>query len=382
MKIGTFIFNFMDNSIQPIKREECLISGKKDIVNLYTFKNFPVYISSTDSDPSEDIFLDMEWGYPEGGTVQLNKLVPPNILYDKHHNSGMVGTTWEKHHQIFFEFINKREIGNVLEIGGASGNLSKKFFNISDNVSWENIEPGKHSNTDTRVKLINEYFENYNFSKKYNTIVHSHVFEHIYEPIKFLKKVNEVLEDDGHHYISIPNMKHWLSNNYTNTLMFEHTFYVDEDVLETLLNITGFEVIDRLFNNHSIYICCKKVSPSADIKYDSEKIRDMFLKYVDFLISDIDKIKKDILGKKVYAFGAHIFTQMILNFGVDESNIISVLDNDKQKQGKRLYGTNLFIQSPAILGDEDEPIIILRCGSYTEEIRENLLKINKKIKFI
>lgn len=372
----------MYNSIEPIKREECLISGKKDITNLHTFKNFPVYISCTDSDPSQDIFLDMEWGYSESGTVQLNKLIPPNILYDKHHNSGMIGNIWENHHQIFFEFINRRKVGNVLEIGGASGNLSKRFLSISDNIFWENIEPGKHSNSDDRVKLINEYFENYKFSKKYDTIIHSHVFEHIYEPIKFLKKVNDVLKDDGYHYISIPNMKHWLSNNYSNTLMFEHTFYVDEDVLETLLNISGFDVIDKLSNNHSIYICCKKTHPSYNIKYESEIIKDMFMNYVNFLISDVDKIKGDISNKKVYAFGAHIFTQMILNLGVDEANIISVLDNDKQKQGKRLYGSNLFVKSPTILEGEDEPIVILRCGSYAEEIKESLLRINKKIKFI
>ena len=83
-----------------------------------------------------------------------------------------------------------------------------------------------------------------------------------------------------------------------------------------------------------------------------------------------------------YLFGAHVFSQTLLNFGIDESIIVSVLDNDIKKQGKRLYGTNLKIQSPEVLGDMNNPTVILRAGVYTEEIKTQILNINSTTQFV
>ena len=54
-------------------------------------------------------------------------------------------------------------------------------------------------------------------------------------------------------------------------------------------------------------------------------------------------------GKKnKYIFGAHIFTQYLIEFGLN-NEFICVLDNDVKKQGQYLYGYDLIVNSPTIL---------------------------------
>ncbi len=93
------------------------------------------------------------------------------------------------------------------------------------------------------------------------------------------------------------------------------------------------------------------------------------------LIADLNK-KIDIsLGNRpLYFFGAHVFAQYLIQFGLKTEKIISILDNDPNKQGKRLYGTKLKVASPKILADIESPVIILKAGVYNQEIMTNILK--------
>ena len=69
---------------------------------------------------------------------------------------------------------------------------------------------------------------------------------------------------------------------------------------------------------------------------------------------------------------------MIFN-GLKKKNIIGILDNDKEKANKFLYGTNLKINKPLILKTIDKPCVILRAGSYNKEIKKQLLEINNSV---
>jgi hypothetical protein len=48
------------------------------------------------------------------------------------------------------------------------------------------------------------------------------------------------------------------------------------------------------------------------------------------------------------------------------------LDNDINKIGNFLYGTNLKIESPKIIRDDENPVVIVRSSQYTEEISKDL----------
>jgi len=371
----------LKNKLNTVKRETSVLFQDSQLKEFCSFKEFPIYMGSDEEEYSQDLFVDMKWGYCEkSGLVQLMELIPLDLLYSKHHNPGVTGKTWEDHHFQLSNLIKKKGFNNVLEIGGATGTLFNYFIKSNDRFFWNVLEPsGVCKITDDRISVVIDYFENYNPNNvSYDVIVHSHVLEHVYDPITFLNKSWDLLDEGGYQYISIPNMKEWLERGYTNTLMFEHTYYIDEKVLEYLLNKTGFVIEDKVVNHHSIMVRSKKVNKKINPEdYDFEYSKKLFERYYNNLIDDVKKIVEQVGNDKVYLFGAHIFAQIYLNLGLNEDNIISILDNNTEKQGRRLYGTNLIINSPKVLGDCVDPTVIIRAGSYTNEIVCGIMKINK-----
>lgn len=74
-----------------------------------------------------------------------------------------------------------------------------------------------------------------------------------------------------------------------------------------------------------------------------------------------------------------MFSQYLLAFGLEQSKIHGILDNSNLKIGKRLYGTNLTVFHPNIIKDEKEVAVILKVGSYRNEIIEQLKEINPNV---
>ena len=82
-------------------------------------------------------------------------------------------------------------------------------------------------------------------------------------------------------------------------------------------------------------------------------------------------------------FGAHIFSQFLINFGLDTNKIICLLDNDISKQDRRLYGTDLYVRSPESISSDINPVVVLKAGAYNDEIRDQILtSINSSAIFI
>ena len=80
----------------------------------------------------------------------------------------------------------------------------------------------------------------------------------------------------------------------------------------------------------------------------------------------------------IYLFGGHVFSQYLISYGLNTKNIKCILDNDINKQKHRLYGTDLIVESPKILKDDMNPLVILKACVYNNEIKNDILNnINK-----
>ncbi len=370
--------------MKVIKRKNCAITKSENLTEVFTFKNFPIFMGCVDfNDDSLDQYYDMKWGVSDKGIIQLMELLPLDVLYYNHHTPGTVGKTWELHHKKFADFIKKSNSKNILEIGGATGKLVDHFIATNEDFSWNIIEPSEQKSKDSRVQFFRGFFEEFEFEQKFDAIIHSHLCEHVYEPHTFFDKINSILEIGGIQYISIPNMKHWLSMGYLNTLNFEHTFYIDEYVLEYILIQYNFEIEEKEIDNHSIFIkAVKKEKNNSSYEFDFSYIKPMFNNYIKKLTDDVEYINSKLNGEKFYLFGAHIFSQYLISMGINENQIINILDNDFNKQEKRMYGTNLAVKSPKCLFGIDSPKVVLRSGSYDEEIKKGILEINNTTIFI
>ena len=115
--------------------------------------------------------------------------------------------------------------------------------------------------------------------------------------------------------------------------------------------------------------------------YDKNKKN--YLEYISFHKSLFKNVDKQIANEKeVFVFGAHAQSQFMFHFGLDAKKIYRVLDNDKQKQGRRLCGTNLLVASPEIIKNCIKPIVILRAGAFENEIKEQLYSLNKNVMIV
>ena len=81
---------------------------------------------------------------------------------------------------------------------------------------------------------------------------------------------------------------------------------------------------------------------------ENKNLFDNFLNYHTKLIRDLNnKIKNT--SSPVYLFGAHVFSQYLIQEGLNTKKIKYILDNDNNKHYKRLYGSSLEVRPLSII---------------------------------
>ena len=370
---------------------KCPFSNDKNFEKLFEFKKFPIFMGVVEKSFKPE-YKNMVFNInKKTGTVQIYPRVPLKKLYFRSHGSGTVGTTWKKHHKAFFNFVKPSFKNIVIEIGGGHNSISKNLKNkdLNSRTKLITFDPnGKkiHKNH----KLIKDFFHHKllkGYINRADLVVHSHLFEHIFEPVNFLKLINKILNNDGKHIFSIPNLKKMISMNQSNAMNFEHPYFLEESLVDKLLLNNGFKIVRKLyFKNHSIFYETIKKPKYKNLNYNKYSFnKRLFLNFYSRITKDIKKIKviRKNINNQIFLFGAHIFSQMII-FGnkVNTKKFDGVIDNDKNKQGKYLYGTKLKVHSLSIIKKLKEPYIVLRAGSYNDEIKKQIFQINKKTKII
>ena len=216
------------------------------------------------------------------------------------------------------------------------------------------------------------------------------MLEHAYDPKEFLSCIYEKMRVSDNLVFSYPNLRAWLNSKFTNSLNFEHTIFLTDTHLETLLQNIGFEIVKKVnYLEHSHFFHVKKSTiPKTPLSYKNLSIenKQLLQKFIRYHVDEVNHLNDFISNSKdknIFLFGAHIFSQYLKVFGLDTNRIISILDNGKQKQGLRLYGTDLFVEDPNVLRNYTDPIVILRAGPYNDEIKNQILtQINSNTIFV
>lgn len=382
--------NKTENKMEFIKRNTCAVTLIQDLESLYTFKQFPVFMGCSKNIESDDLNADMVWMISKSsGLIQLGVLLPLDVLYPESHGAGCVGGLWNKHHKAFADFIHQYNSTAIFEIGGSHGILAKEYCKKED-IQWTILEPNPAPILGSNARFIKGFFdEKFQYSDPFDIVVHSHVFEHIYEPDKFMNHLSGFMDNGKYLIFSIPNMQIMLERKYNNCINFEHTIFLTEPYVEYLLAKHAFRIVQKEYfmDDHSIFYAAVRetsIKPKELPNGLYEKNKKLYQEYVIYhenLISELNN-KMHSTRQQIYLFGAHVFAQYLIAFGLDTTRIICILDNDHNKQGKRLYGTSLLVNSPKMLKDVISPIVILKAGVYNEEIKKDILEnINPDVTF-
>lgn len=376
--------------ITPIKRKTGLFTNNEQLETILEFDSVPVFMGCTTAPASEDLKHRLIWQIdPESGGIQLKELIPLNILYPEAHNAGLVGSIWDKHHTEFAEFIKIFEPKSVLEIGGSHGVLCNKYA-VYNEIPWIIIDLNPIPNSSSKAIFKNQIFdENFTHDEEFDTLIHSHFLEHVYNPIEIIKKMSDMLHSGRKMIFSIPNMHMMLEKKYSNCLNFEHTYFLSEPYLEHLLSKFQLKILNKQYfmTDHSIFYCVTRDNsvnalPVPKLYQENLKLIKLYTQHYSKISMDLNEMINKY-NKNIYLFGAHIFSQNLIIFGLKTNKIKYILDNDPSKQDKRLYGTDLFVKSPKILKEDNEPIVILQAGAYNEEIKNQILNdINSNTIFL
>lgn len=328
---------------------------------LFKFEKFPLSVCTqsgplTTSEQLIEAFIEED----ETGLISFLPFVDPKFIYLEQHNSS-IGETWLQHNSEFAKYISKYEFCNIVDVGGGSGNIYKSFKQINSNVNWKIIDLNP-SIDDDNVEIIKGLFHPDQI-KNQDIVITSHFLEHIVELEKFLVDLRS--KNPKYHIFSLPNFKEYAKSNYSATIMFEHPRYLTEEFLTYILNKTGWNIINKTyFKTHSIFFTTEPAK--CNITDKKLECRDDIISFLNYLQTKADSLK----DKSFYVFGAHFTYYYLLNMGIDETQIIAVVDNDPMKQKKRMYGTNTKIISPDELPQGAE--ILVEMGPYNNEIKHKL----------
>jgi hypothetical protein len=374
-------------------RKTSILTGKKNLESIFSLKDFPVSMTciSQNNEYSNDKYLDMEFQIcKDTGIIQLKKYPFFDDMYINPHNES-VGETWNILFDIMVEKISKitNKLSNpkILEIGGGALLLASKILNNNNNIEtydvYEKNSSKKYTN-DKRLKLIEEYFSS-ETKLPYNPdiVIHSHVLEHVWQPVEFIHAIKN--SKCKYHCFIVPNLQVTFKKKYTNSQNFEHNFFIAEPYIDVILHNNNFEIVEKeYYLDHSIIYITKynekTIIPNLfpNLYNQNKQLVIDFKNYHETIITNFnDKIKN--FDGEVYLFGGHIFSQFLIKFGLKTDKIKCILDNSKEKNKYRLYGTKLTIEFPEIIKNIDKCAVILKVASYQNEIKKQLYELNKDV---
>lgn len=332
---------------------------------LFEFEKFPLSVCTQEGDlsPLEEM-IPASICEDDFGLISFQPYLDPVKIYISQHNSS-IGQTWIEHNNKFAEYVYNLEKHAVTDVGGGSGNIYKSYLQYNKNVNWKIIDLNP-TLEDSNVQLIKGLYDS-KFISKGETVITSHFLEHQFDFKLFLSELR--MREPKYHIFSLPNFKYYAKNKYSSTIMFEHPHYLEEDYLDHILKITGWKILNKVyFKDHSIFYTTEPTTPINDNqKFDC---KDDILDLIKYYKKRVEEIKN---LENFYVFGAHFTYYYLLNFGIKESQIKAVVDNDVKKQNRRMYGTNTRIISSVELPKGAK--LFLEMGPYNEEIKSSLKDI-------
>jgi hypothetical protein len=302
--------------------------------------------------------------------------VPSELLYSSAYETVPFSETWMDHHIEFSKFIQRHsEQTSYLEIGSNTGILYK-LLNQTQSLDFTVLDMFRHESLPQNVKFIQGNCETFDY-RDYHTIIMSHVFEHLSSPPSFIKKIREGNVTSV--FISIPNFDELVLQKSISTINAYHSFFCGIDYITYLFSIHQYRSNDIFFYNGNFKSIMIHFLLDESITFHT--IPEYNISYFNFIVERSTEIKNSIIPERTYICPSGMYGQYIYYFLKQKQNIIGFIDNNSNRHGKKLYGTGVTVFSPSVLKNESCTILLCKCP-YTEELKQQLLNINKKLHFI
>lgn len=374
-----------------LNRRNNVLTNEDTMEDIFTLKDFPVSMSCVDPNYGNYKYLDKTFQIcKKTGIIQLKEFPSLDDMYLTPHNSTSYGSVWKNMFDIVSkkvnDLVNENNFKNILEIGGGSLLLASKILenqDINKYIVYEKNSSELHTK-DKRLQLYKQYFtKETKIDENVDIVIHSHVLEHTLRPVDFINRIKKL--KPKYHIIVVPNLYLQFQRKYTNSFNFEHNILITEPHIDVLLENNNFEIMSKQYYlDHSIIYVTKynnsevDIQPYPNLYNEYKKLVFYFKNYHEMLIIQINN-QLDSLKGNVFLFGGHIFSLYLIKFGLNTDKIINIIDNSKEKEGLKLYGTDLIVRNPSIIKGMEKVIVIVKAASYQKEVEKQLRELNKDV---
>ena len=190
--------------------------------------------------------------------------------------------------------------------------------------------------------------------------------EHQPHPRTYLKAIYNNLGDEGYGLITVPSFEYIMEQNSFYEIIPDHIAYYSFESLTHLLNICGFEVLEKeMVNRDTISMIVKK-----------RKLPDIcgiISKKNDIATEVVETVKKYAKAGKIAIWGAsHQGFTLCATTGIADY-VDCIIDSAPFKQGKYAPASHIPIISPDEARKRKLEAIIIVAPGYTNEIA-NIIK--------
>ena len=389
---------------QYYRRKNCRQCGSKKLQSAIKLKPTPLannYLKNKDENHKNDLFPLEVFFCDDCKHLQLIDVVDPKILYENYVYVSGTSPVFVEHFKNYATYLSENfcEEGLVVDIGSNDGTLLKEFKKLGYSVLG--IEPardiGKQALSDgieTILDFFNPILSN-SIKSQYGLakiITANNVFAHIDDPIKFLEGIKLLLSpNEGIFVFEVSYLKNVIDNIYFDTIYHEHLDYHTLLPLKTLMDRSGFELIEAsCINTHggSIRIICQikggkyfiDSSVNKLIKKEEELGLHNLSTYKTFSnrIGEIGKELKQVLldiklkGKTIAAYGAPAkATTLMYQFDIGPEIIDFIIDDSKWKQFLFSPGKNIPIYPKEYIAINKPDYILILAWNFSKSIIKN-----------
>lgn len=398
--------------------DKCLISGApvQKILDLGMHPYADTFINTDQLGMTEPVFPLECYLCSESGQVQLGYI---SCDYERYNlyvysytsaNSAFSRNHWDDYAKTM---LNRFDLQNkaIVEIGSNDGYLIQQFqsdnkvLGVDPSLAMAELATNQYG-----VNMVNDFFTS-TISQKIKAdfgsadlIIANNVFNHANDPLDFAKGVYHLLNDGGVFVFESPYWLDTIQSQHFDQIYHEHISYFTVKSADYLLSRVGLAIFDVEhvdYHGGSIRVYAKKTTQTTPPLTDLvTKMIDQETKSGLFEIDTYQKFQKDITatrdkfltklydlkaqGYPVVAVGAAAKGNTLLNFyRLDKTAIDFVTDSSPHKQGKYTPLTRIPIVGDDIFRQyEQEVYALVLSWNISDTLKENLLKINHKIKFL
>lgn len=372
----------------------CKSTDLTDVISLGNQKitsRFPNY--GDFSTPETDITLCL---CNSCSLVQLRTTTESSELYEFEYgyNSG-ISNTMRNHLKQYQEeitnVVNFNEKDVVLDIGS---NDSTMLHYYPSNLRRIGVDPTGNQFKENYfdLELLPTYFTFENVTKKFGdlkckVISSISMFYDLPDPVQFAKDIYKLLDIDGIWTIEQSYICSMLESNSIDTICHEHLEYYSLTVVKNIADLSGFKIINVVFNNCNggsfrVYFAKKEsemyienINLVESIMSKESYLQDpiTYFKFIENCNKEIVKLKEIIQlansnNKKVYIYGASTKGNCLLQYAnILESDVNFAVERNLKKVGK-MTSTGIPIISESMMRENPPDYLLVLPWHFRDEI--------------